>query len=72
MKTCSCGRRYTAAQWAALRDIGSQFYEDETGIWYRLELKNCECQSTMAIEFRLPVEFRGTEDDARALCREAA
>lgn len=71
MKTCSCGRRYTAAEWARLPSIGSQFYDDESGVWYRLELKNCHCRSTMAIEWRLPVEC-GTEDDARALCGEVA
>jgi hypothetical protein len=67
VKTCSCGRRYTVAEWRALPCIGSTFYDDEIGRWFRLELRNCACRSTMALEFPAPVEFRGSEAECRIL-----
>lgn len=70
MKTCSCGRRYSAPEWLALPAVGNQFYDDETGRWHRLELRNCSCKSTMAIEWPLPVEVT-TEGEARMLTGEA-
>jgi hypothetical protein len=43
---CSCGRRHTQAQWGALPFVGVQ----ETSDGERLELRNCSCGSTRALE----------------------
>lgn len=45
-KTCACGRTYTAAEWAELRLVGVQVVPD----WCSLELRDCECGSTLAVE----------------------
>lgn len=53
-KTCTtCGREFTAEQWAALPTKGHQPSEDETG-FYDLELKDCTCGSTIGVETKLP------------------
>jgi len=49
IKTCACGRSYTAEQWRRLRLVGIQ--PDEP---VDLELRDCECGSTLA----MPVETR--------------
>lgn len=51
--TCGCGRAYDAEQWKALRLAGHapQYNEDGTEhATLRLELRNCVCGSTRAIE----------------------
>jgi hypothetical protein len=46
VKTCSCcGQKYTAPEWGSLPLCG--YYQDEVE---RLELRNCRCGSTIAIE----------------------
>lgn len=45
MKTCSCGRRYTAAEWKDLPYVGRQDDEVE-----HIELRTCtECHTTMGL-----------------------
>ena len=52
MKTCACGRHYTAEEWKKLQLVG---------IWKseNLELRNCECGSTISIE----IEPKKRDDD---------
>ncbi len=45
IKTCGCGRSYTLEQWRKLPWVGEWKDEVET-----LELRNCVCKSTIAIE----------------------
>ncbi len=53
IKKCSCGRTYTEAQWKKLKKIGEQKTEaDEFGPAELLELRNCPCTSTLAIEIQ--------------------
>lgn len=47
-KTCGCGRVHDAAGWAALDLAGSGLMDDGEGGF--LELRNCACGSTLAIE----------------------
>lgn len=50
-KQCSCGRCFTAAQWAALPKLKpwpNMTHDDGTP--YTLESANCSCGSTMAVE----------------------
>jgi hypothetical protein len=50
VKRCACCERlHTAADWAALAFIGDVLSEDESGR-YCLELRNCQCGSTLGIE----------------------
>lgn len=49
-KTCSvCGAQYGAASFAALQFCGVK-YTTEDDAEYRLEMRNCTCGSTLAIE----------------------
>lgn len=49
MKRCtSCGRVHSPADWAALPLVGVQRFEDPEEP--PLELRNCPCRSTLAIE----------------------
>ena len=45
MKTCSCGRHHDAAAWRGLPFVGVQAMGGE-----RVELRNCQCRSTIAVE----------------------
>lgn len=45
-KVCGCGRSYTASSWRLLRYRGVQEV-DET---LSLELRDCACRSTIAVE----------------------
>ena len=45
-KPCACGLAYTNAEWERLELVG--FQDDGEG--GALELRNCRCRSTMAIE----------------------
>lgn len=51
-KTCSrCSKKFTRAQWDALKSIGHQVvppYEGDVG--EVLNLKNCPCGSTLAVQ----------------------
>lgn len=50
-KRCSCGRRYTAAQWRALQLCGANGEWDDG--FDVLELRNCaDCGSTCAVFLR--------------------
>jgi hypothetical protein len=44
VKTCSCGRQYTAVTWAELPPCGT--WEDDVEC---LELRTCSCGSTIAV-----------------------
>jgi len=44
-KTCSCGKRYSSGTWKLLPYVGVH----DDGV-ERLELRNCVCGSTIAIE----------------------
>lgn len=46
MKTCSCGRSHSLASWRDLPYVGIQRVDGEPD----LELRNCACGSTLAIE----------------------
>jgi hypothetical protein len=54
MKTCACGLCYSAEGWAALRYVGAMS-DGEDG---EIELRDCACGSTLAIE--LPVDRAAT------------
>lgn len=50
IKTCSCGRKYTRAQWRKLRYVGRiHVPADEEGPADDLELRDCVCQSTISV-----------------------
>lgn len=54
-KTCGCGREWTKEEWEALPLVDPRQYAGvEDGFAYFLELRNCPCGSTKAIEY---VEF---------------
>ena len=44
MKTCGCGRHYSAAEWKKLPYVGRQDDEVE-----HIELRNCPCGSTLGV-----------------------
>lgn len=46
VKSCRCGRRWTALEWRGLPFVGVMDFgeEDEP----RLELRNCDCGSTLS------------------------
>jgi hypothetical protein len=44
MKTCGCGRNYSAAEWKLLPYVGRQDDEVE-----HIELRNCPCGSTIGL-----------------------
>lgn len=46
MKTCSCGRHYTANDWLDLKPLGLTFGPSE---FQALDMRNCSCTSTMAV-----------------------
>ena len=52
LKECACGRRHTAAAWAALQFVGVAVVPDEPGDpGWTIEMRNCDnCNSTIAIE----------------------
>jgi CheY-like chemotaxis protein len=59
-KRCACGRSYGADAWRALRWIGE--VDNGRAIGERIELRNCECGSTIAREVgRHAVSWHPTE-----------
>ncbi len=51
LKTCGCCKRnFTASAWARLKKLGVQPAGEEGGVTYELEMANCDCGSTIAIE----------------------
>lgn len=66
VKSCGCGRKYDGAAWAALPFVVDQVTEDETGR-YSTEMRNCACNSTIAVERKLPPVARYSLLRARAL-----
>lgn len=49
-KPCGCGKSYNAATWAALKFVGWYETENDDGLAYFLELRNCSCGSTLAVD----------------------
>lgn len=49
VKTCSCGKTYTQEQWDALPLVGYQTFDLPGVSIPPLELRNCSCDSTMAL-----------------------
>lgn len=48
---CSCGATYTAQQWQSLELVGHQAAPaSETEPALYIELRNCSCRSTIAVE----------------------
>lgn len=53
IKRCGCGRQYTDAEWKKLQKVGEQHTAaDEFGPEELLELRNCPCKSTLAVEIQ--------------------
>jgi hypothetical protein len=51
VKTCSCGKTYTQAQWQQLRLCCKlDFPNDHTGPEEHFEFRDCHCGSTIGIE----------------------
>jgi hypothetical protein len=48
VKSCKCGQRFTQMQWNSLPNVGRMDLEEDGD--KRLELRNCPCGSTIAIE----------------------
>jgi hypothetical protein len=48
VKVCKCGQRFTQKQWNSLQNVGRMDLEEDGD--KRLELRNCPCGSTIAIE----------------------
>src|SRR5690349_609835 len=46
IKVCSCGARYDHSQWLRLPFVGV----NDAGDGFKLDLRNCSCHSTIAIE----------------------
>lgn len=70
MKICTCCRK--PLDFHALTPLGWQFYDDDNGQWFGLELKNCDCGSTQCLE---PVTVSAdfvTETEAKQRARRAA
>lgn len=51
VKVCGCGRRYDSAAWRALPLVGVL----DLGPYPSLEMRNCPCSSTLAVELPLEV-----------------
>ena len=45
MKTCACGRRYDSDGWERLQRLGTM----DDGEGGTLEIRNCECRSTISV-----------------------
>ena len=50
IKHCACGRVLDEAAWRELRLVGGMDPEDDERPEYILELRNCICGTTLAIE----------------------
>lgn len=49
-KTCPrCGKKFTEKEWNQLQDLGTHV-DEEDGIRYLLNIRNCPCGSTIGIE----------------------
>lgn len=55
--TCACGRSFTAAEWKLLELVGRMDLDEDGD--QRLELRNCPCRSTRAIELPPPPPSTG-------------
>jgi len=61
-KQCSCGRVHWQAGWEELPFVGNQFTHDGSYdldsriFYYRTELRNCPCGSTIALEVEMEPE----------------
>jgi hypothetical protein len=45
-KVCACGRSYTRDEWHELKPALTW----DLGLDYRLDMRHCECESTMAVK----------------------
>ncbi len=54
VKRCKCGRTYDRTEWQRLRLVGTQ----DDGDGGLLELRNCECRSTISVELPKDQEAR--------------
>ena len=62
LKVCSCGTRFTANEWGALKVLGYVGAFKANGRQFACELRNCpSCHSTMGIEVELPRGHRFTQ-----------
>jgi hypothetical protein len=51
IKTCGCGRSYGRKSWRALPFVGRQHTpKDDYGPAETIEMRNCPCGSTLAVE----------------------
>lgn len=46
---CGCGKTYNETTWKELKSIGYMPSFDDDGQRIRLELRNCSCNSTLAV-----------------------
>jgi hypothetical protein len=64
IKECGCGRQYSRETWSTLRLVGRQGDDDGA-----IELRDCVCRSTIAVDVRdlreLPIV--GPADRARGM-----
>lgn len=58
LHTCSCGKKFTVEGWETLPLVGYQ--NDEELEEPTLELRNCPCGSTRAVEPKSPKESERT------------
>ncbi len=63
IKRCSCGRQYTRGTWRMLQFKGVQDIGDGT----RLEMRNCLCRSTIAIDLPPTLQVVTASDRARGV-----
>lgn len=67
MKTCACGRHFTADDWLDLKPLGLMFGPSE---YEALEARNCPCASTLFVPVR--TFFNADEFFAGAPTKEVA
>ncbi len=46
---CACGQEYTVDRWRNLKSIGDMICPPETGEPDTLEMRNCECKTTLGV-----------------------
>lgn len=56
-KHCACGRQFDDASWAELPIVGGMDPEDDEDPTYILEMRNCTCHSTLAVERRMVTDM---------------
>lgn len=72
LKTCACcGRTYTLAQWLATPSLGVCDEHMWGGFRFRLDVRNCVCGSTMAVEVALVCDEWLHLDESDSAAKEA-